>query len=106
VLPGTHRVPATVVARHDQAPRAAEQPLPARPGQGLILNSAIVHSRGLNRSARPRRGIVMNFGYWWMKPWDLDLPLPEDACAGIPEGTEQLLGLRCPSDNLYLSSPI
>jgi Phytanoyl-CoA dioxygenase (PhyH) len=106
VLPGTHRVPATIVPRHDQSPRADEQPLPVRPGQGLILNSAIVHSRGLNRSERPRRGIVMNFGYWWMKPWDLELPLPEEARADIPADMERLLGLRSPSDNLYLSAPI
>jgi ectoine hydroxylase-related dioxygenase (phytanoyl-CoA dioxygenase family) len=106
VLPGTHRMPATIVTRHDQSPRADEQALPVRSGQGLIINSAIVHSRGLNHSERPRRGLVLNFGYWWMKPWDLDLPLPKDACTGIPADVERLLGLRCPSDDLYLYSPI
>jgi hypothetical protein len=106
VLPGTHRVPAAVVPRHDQSPRPDEQPLPVRAGQALVLNSAIIHSRGLNRSDHPRRGIVLNFGYWWMKPWDADLPLPEDLRNGMPTDLEYLLGLSCPADNLYLFSAI
>jgi hypothetical protein len=42
----------------------------------------------------------------WMRPWDMDLPLPQDARTGIPAGTERLLGLRCPGGNLYLVSQI
>jgi len=106
VLPGTHKVPALVVPRHDSTPQAEEIPLPLRAGEILVLNSSIIHSRGLNTSDRPRRGIVLNFGYWWMKPWDIDLPLPQDANTGIPAETERLLGLRCPGDNLYLVSQI
>jgi Phytanoyl-CoA dioxygenase (PhyH) len=106
VLPGSHRVPAIVVPRHDQTPRAEEQPLPVKAGHGLMLNSAIVHSRGLNQSDRPRRGVVLNFGHWWMKPWDMDLPLPQHACAGLPAEVQSLLGLRSPCDNLYLFAPI
>jgi hypothetical protein len=106
VLPGTHRIPAQVVTRHDSSPRADELPLPVRAGEGLVLNSSIIHSRGLNNSDRPRRGVVLNFGYWWMKPWDMDLPLPEDARTGNSAEVEQLLGLRCPGDNLYLVSSL
>ncbi|MGI8447428.1 MAG: phytanoyl-CoA dioxygenase family protein, partial [Streptosporangiaceae bacterium] len=34
VLPGTHRVPAPVIARHGQAPQTPTQPLPAPPIPG------------------------------------------------------------------------
>jgi hypothetical protein len=106
VLPGTHRVPHQVITRHATAPRADELALPVQSGDGLLLNSSIVHSPGQNRSARPRRGIVMNFGYWWMKPWDMELPLPPEATDGITAESQCLLGLRSPADNLYLFAAI
>jgi hypothetical protein len=106
VLPGTHRTAEKVIPRHDSSPQPDERPLPVQAGEVLVLNSSIIHSRGLNVSDRPRRGIVLNFGYWWMKPWDMDLPLPAGMLAGITTEMEHLLGLRCPGDNLYLMSSI
>jgi hypothetical protein len=106
VIPASHRVPECIVPRHDDAPRADELALPVRAGEVIVLNSSIVHSRGVNASATPRRGVVLNFGYWWMKPWDEDLPLPAGVRADITPEMEQLLGLRCPGDNLYLVSAI
>ena len=106
VIPGSHRVPREVVPRHDPAVHGEEVPLPARAGEGLLLNSAIVHSAGQNRSALPRRGLVMNFGYWWMKPWNMHLPLPPEFTVGLAPALEYLLGIASPSDDEYLFAPI
>jgi ectoine hydroxylase-related dioxygenase (phytanoyl-CoA dioxygenase family) len=92
VLPGSH-VRAAPDGFDADAVSGEEVPVPLRPGDALVMNSAIVHSRGLNRSDRPRRGVSMQFAYRWVAPLDEHLPLPAQAAADAPGSRRRLLGL-------------
>lgn len=84
LLPGSHksaRQPA--LDRHDSAPVGAVQP-ELEPGDCLLFENRLRHSRGINDSDRTRKSILVGYSYRWVMPLDsldgFELP-PDDASA-------------------------
>ncbi|MFI6522289.1 phytanoyl-CoA dioxygenase family protein [Spirillospora sp. NPDC050679] len=102
VLPGSHRARRAAVGEHATAPHADEVAVPMDPGDLLVFNSHLVHSRGRNDAARPRRGVAMLWGFWFLKPVDSHLPLCPAATAGASEELLAVVGHRQPTVDQYL----
>jgi hypothetical protein len=100
VVPGSHRWRHLPSGRLD--PRPDEVALPAEPGDVLVNDAALWHSRGRNRSPSPRRLVILYFGYWWLKRYEWDRALPWQAFAGASPRRLQLLGLKMPGRDLHL----
>jgi len=107
LVPGSHRgptLPPTGDARHE--PLQGEMALRPSAGDVVFINSAICHSWGINGSDRERRTIYAYFGYWWLKRYEYDSPLPEQATANADDELLILLGLKpAPSGQLHMYVP-
>lgn len=102
VLPGSHRARAAAVAEHSTEPHPDEVAVPLGLGDALLFNSSLVHSRGRNRSGRPRRGVAMLWGFWFVKPVGSELPLCPAATEDGSEQRSRLVGATQPTVDLYL----
>jgi ectoine hydroxylase-related dioxygenase (phytanoyl-CoA dioxygenase family) len=105
VLPGSHRgwrQPPTGDAR-DQ-PLDGEQAVFAEAGDAAFINSAIWHSRGINRSDGLRRSIYLYYGHWWLKRYEWQQAIPWQALEQADDRRLQLLGLKQPED-LHIYKP-
>lgn len=102
VLPGSHRNRWSVVSEHATERCRDEVAVPLLRGDALLFNSQLVHSRGRNRSNRPRRGVAMLWGYWFIKPVDADLPVCAAGVEGASDAMLSLLGVRQPTVDQYL----
>lgn len=106
-VPGSHRgtaLPPAGEARHQPLP--AEVALRPAAGDVLFINSAIWHSWGINHSDRQRRTIYMYYGYWWLKRYEHDSPLPPQATANADDEQLQLLGVKpAPGGQLHMYIP-
>lgn len=99
-VPGSHRW-RTLPGRRFE-PRHDEVPLPASAGDILLSDAALWHSRGLNTTRSPRRLVLLYFGYWWLKRYEHDQPLPWQVLQSADARRLQLLGLRMPGRDLHL----
>ncbi len=102
VLPGSHRQRSAVMSEHSTDPHPDEVEVALRAGDVLLFNSHLVHSRGRNLSRAPRRAVAMMWGYWFVKPVDMHLPLCPGALEGASEDRLRLLGVEPPTVDLYL----
>jgi hypothetical protein len=102
VLPGTHLDPEPPADLETKLPHRDEVKVPLPLGSALMLNGSVLHSHARNRSATPRRGLVMMFAYWWVKPKAGELPLPDAALAGASPERRRLLGLEQPAADLFI----
>ncbi|WP_283133079.1 phytanoyl-CoA dioxygenase family protein [Rhizohabitans arisaemae] len=102
VLPGSHRSRYAAVSEHSTEPHPDEVAIPLEYGEALLFNSHLVHSRGRNRSNRPRRGVALLWGFWFIKPTGAELPICPEAVTDASEDRLRLLGLSQPTVDLYL----
>lgn len=106
VLPGSHlsrRVDG--VREHGTARHADEHAVPLAAGEILFFNSSLVHSRGVNTSPHPRRGVAMLWGPWFVKPVDSHLPVGPGARVEATRERLQIVGVLQPTLDQYLFDP-
>jgi hypothetical protein len=96
VVPGSHRGLTKPGSSEIGVPHPEEVALHAAPGDAVFINSAIWHTGRRNQSSGLRRGIYLYYGYWWLKRYDADHPLPWQALNGADETRLTLLGVRNP----------
>ena len=70
-LPGSHRYPLDFplpkVDQPEEMPGHKKMAFPA--GTAYLFNGRCFHAAGVNRSGRPRRVLIYNYGHHWMKIW-------------------------------------
>jgi ectoine hydroxylase-related dioxygenase (phytanoyl-CoA dioxygenase family) len=86
-------------------PIEGEVAVTCRAGTAIFINSAIWHTGGRNDSDGLRRGIYMYYGYWWLKRYDGQRPLPWQAFEGASAERLTLLGARMPDRDLHMYDP-
>ncbi|CAE6851395.1 phytanoyl-CoA dioxygenase family protein [Paraburkholderia domus] len=99
-VPGSHRWRTPPAERFE--PRSDEVPLPAKAGDILLNDATLWHSRSRNKTLSPRRLVLLYFGYWWLKRYEHDSPLPRQALESASARRLQLLGVRMPGRDLHL----
>jgi hypothetical protein len=99
-VPGSHRWRTVPGDRFE--PRSDEVPLAAKAGDILLNDATLWHSRSRHASQSPRRLVLLYFGYWWLKRYEQDSPLPWQALESAGARRLQLLGLRMPGRDLHL----
>lgn len=90
IWPGSNRMDQTAMLPEDQAIPAV---MPR--GSVCLFLGSVLHSGGANRSALPRRGLLISYCQGWLKPWEnqwLAYP-PEIARTFSPE-LAALVGYR------------
>lgn len=71
------------------------------PGDVLIYLGSLIHAGGANRSAAPRRGMVMSYSLGWLKPAEnMSLTYPPAVARAFPRRLAQLVGYECQPGNL------
>lgn len=99
VLPGSHRDPAPAAGHGEPVP--GEVLVPVRAGDGLLNWSTLIHSGTPRDSAGPRRLVLLYFGYWWLKRYEHDSPLPWQAYENASQDRLRLLGALMPGRDLH-----
>lgn len=102
VIPGSQRGVSTMPDDRLDQRHPAEIEVPARAGDLVFINSALWHSGGRNRSDGPRRALYAYYGWWWLKRYDLERPLPGECLVGASPQRLRLLGLDQPQYDLHL----
>ena len=105
VVPRTHRGEALPPQGMTHEPLPGEAAVVAQAGDAVFINSAIWHSGARNRSAGPRRGIYLYYGYWWLKRYESSVALPWQALAGASAQRLQLLGIKMPAGDIHQYDP-
>jgi ectoine hydroxylase-related dioxygenase (phytanoyl-CoA dioxygenase family) len=100
VVPGSHRgwrqLPSDEAKNH---PLENEVPVLAQAGDAAVINAAVLHSGGINTSAkRHRRNLYMYYGHWWLKRYQSDQDLPWQCLENASPARLQLLGRKAPGD--------
>lgn len=96
VIPGSHvrnglARPTPDAVDHD--PPAGAIPILAVPGDALIFDRRLWHSRSDNRSTITRRAVFLAYTYRWIRPRDrLDIGPHDPRFAGLAPVRQQLLG--------------
>lgn len=102
VLPGTHRGRQGPPADGCGGPLPGEVTVTAQAGDATIINAAVWHTGGRNRSRGLRRAIYLYYGWWWLKPYFVEKgPLPWQATVGATPERLSLLGYRMPGRDLH-----
>ncbi len=103
VVPGTHRGRLSPPAELCAAALPGQVLVEARAGDATVINAAVWHSGGRNRSPGQRRAIYLYYGWWWLKQYFIERgPIPwQSAIAATPERLA-LLGLRMPGRDLHM----
>ena len=98
MVPGSHRFPMDFRFPKVDDPR--EMPgavqMTGRAGTAYLFNGRVYHCAVNNRSDRPRRVLIYNYGHFWMKVWQGYEPssrLIADAIASGDPVRQQLLGI-------------
>jgi hypothetical protein len=98
MVPGSHRFPEGFAFPMVDDPRdmpGAVQ-MTGKAGDAYLFNGRVYHCAVNNRSDRPRRVLIYNYGHFWMKPWQGYEPserlLAEARASGDPVRM-QLLGI-------------
>lgn len=64
-------------------------------GSACLFLGSTLHSGGANRSARPRRGLIMSYCLGWLKPWENQwLAYPPQIARAFPPDVAALAGYR------------
>ena len=93
LVPGSHEWPAERVATEDEIVQAV---MPR--GSAVVWIGSLLHGMGINRSDRPRTGIVSGFCVGWLRQEENQyLATPPDVAAELPEDVQRLLGYRAHS---------
>jgi ectoine hydroxylase-related dioxygenase (phytanoyl-CoA dioxygenase family) len=71
------------------------------PGSALIFLGSTLHCAGANRSALPRRGLVVGYSLGWLKQFENQyLAYPPEVAARFPRELAKLVGYRSQKPNL------
>ncbi|CDO35975.1 phytanoyl-CoA dioxygenase family protein [Novosphingobium sp. KN65.2] len=96
VWPGSHR-------RQDEMLIAPEEAVVAEmtPGSALMFMGSTLHAAGPNRTALPRRGVIISYCLGWLKPYELPwLAYPPEVARQFPRSLARLAGYRVHRPNL------
>ncbi len=73
----------------------------AHPGDAIIWVGSLVHGGGANRSAAPRRGLVISYSLAWLAQAEkLLLSISPAAARALPEKLQRLIGYQVHRPNL------
>lgn len=96
VWPGSHGQAAL-----EGPPGEAGMPVACAPGSALLFLGSTLHHGGANRSAQPRRGIVVGYSLGWLKPYENPwLAYPPHIARDFPPSLAALVGYRQHRPNL------
>jgi ectoine hydroxylase-related dioxygenase (phytanoyl-CoA dioxygenase family) len=98
VVPSTHRGEALPPIEREHESLPGEVAVYASAGDAVFTNAAIWHTGGRNRGEGLRRTVYLDYGYWWLRRFDVEGEkhrLPWQALEGASEGRLQLLGQQC-----------
>ncbi len=77
------------------APDADAIPAVMPRGSALFFLGSTQHSGGANRTARPRRGLIVSYCLGWLKPWENQwLAYPPSVARDFPSDLAALVGYR------------
>lgn len=104
-LPYTEENGATLIwpGSHRRAPDPSETPVAAEmePGTALLFLGSTLHGGGANRSAAPRRGMIVSYSLGWLKPYELPwLAYPPAVARRFSGEIAALAGYRAHRPNL------
>ncbi|ATP19893.1 MULTISPECIES: phytanoyl-CoA dioxygenase family protein [Sphingobium] len=96
VWPGSHRRLDEMLIDPTQAIVAEMEP-----GSALLFLGSTLHAGGANRSALPRRGMIISYTLGWLKPYELQwLAYPPEVARTFDADLTDLLGYRIHRPNL------
>lgn len=96
VWPGSHRRQDEQLL-HPADAVAAEM----EPGSALLFLGSTLHAGGANRTAHPRRGMIVSYSLGWLKPYELQwLAYPPDIAKRFSPDLAALAGYRIHRPNL------
>ena len=71
------------------------------PGSALMFLGSTLHAAGSNRTALPRRGMIISYCLGWLKPYELPwLAYPPEVARHFPENLARLAGYQVHRPNL------
>jgi len=105
VMPGTHRGTEMPPADKRGESLPGELLVEAKAGDAVFINSAIWHSGNRNKSDGLRRAAYLYYGYWWLKRYESNEPLPWQAFEDASEARLRLLGAKMPQGDLHMYDP-
>ena len=98
VVPGSHRFPDSFelpkTDNPDDMPGHVGLAFPA--GTAYLFNGRIFHAALNNRTDKPRRALIYNYGHFWMKPWGGYEPSAALRAGAKTRVMRQLLGIGDP----------
>ena len=96
IWPGTHGAAAAT-----ELPGGAGIAACCEPGDTIVFLGSVLHGGGANRTATPRRGIVVGYSLGWLKPYENPwLAYPPEIARQFPESLQALIGYRQHRPNL------
>lgn len=96
VAPGSHKWPGD---RHPEDHELVQAEMPA--GSCLIYLGSTRHGGGQNRTAKPRRGLVISYCLGWLRQSENQyLALPREIVQRMPQRLQQLVGYAVHRPNL------
>lgn len=76
-------------------------PVECDPGSAILFLGSTLHGAGGNRTALPRRGIIVSYCLGWLKPYENQwLAYPPETARGFPPELAGLVGYRQHRPNL------
>lgn len=71
------------------------------PGSALLFLGSTLHAGGANRTALPRRGMIVSYSLGWLRPYELQwLAYPPEVARNFPADLAALVGYRIHRPNL------
>jgi hypothetical protein len=96
IWPGSHGEAALAGVPHGDPVAAV-----ARPGDAIVFLGSTLHGAGDNRSATPRRGVIVSYCLGWLKPYENQwLAYPPAVARTFPRTLADLVGYRQHRPNL------
>lgn len=96
VWPGSHRRQDEIVIDQAQGLSIAMEP-----GSALLFLGSTLHAGGANRTALPRRGMIVSYSLGWLKPYELPwLAYPPEIAKTFAPELAALAGYRAHRPNL------
>jgi hypothetical protein len=108
VVPGSHRGEALPPRDREHEPLLGEVAVCVEAGDAILINGAIWHTGGCNRSDGLRRAVYLYYGYWWLRRFDVEgekHQVPWQALENASEQRLQLLGVKMPGSTLHMYDP-